>query len=444
MTRDFNKQRRNDSRPPFRNSSSSNHNRDERAPRSSRPRLNREAVDRAWESGAPQRHADYRPRDNSSQRGQYGNSPRNTQHSHHNYNSHNGKPRVNNRYGESHYDPQQEHHERRYPDRREEFYHEPQDRRGNRRDGYRDNRNESSSHFSRQGRRPNTSGNSSYGNEGQRFNRRDDYQSHDRHHQGHERNGYDESRHGYGSRNRSSSSYRSSQGRDQRRDDRPYERRDREQHTPYQQGRSSSRPYAGQRAQFEGDYESFNEQNERDERPNRPPRSNERPFRGSPNTHEERPTHGRRDIRRSHEEQPRERHLTPLPDGRVLKGPRPVQRRNARFWTDISQETDELIHHVSAGEQDDIENGGVSEELPELSAVDAQTVQGAAVDDEQSEQDTDEGNTSSETEQESSTESPRRRTRAASAVVRGKKDKGVHGSSAAMKPSQRGFKWPTS
>ena len=61
MTRDFNKPKRDDSRPPFRNASP-NRNRDERSPRPARPRLNRETVDRAWESGAQQQHADYRPR----------------------------------------------------------------------------------------------------------------------------------------------------------------------------------------------------------------------------------------------------------------------------------------------------------------------------------------------------------------------------------------------
>jgi hypothetical protein len=32
-----------------------------------------------------------------------------------------------------------------------------------------------------------------------------------------------------------------------------------------------------------------------------------------------------------------------MPDGRVLKGSRPAQRKNARFWTDINQDTNSLI-----------------------------------------------------------------------------------------------------
>src|SRR5512146_926889 len=66
MTREFNKQRRDDSRPSFRNQSSSSSG-DERSARPARPRLNRETVDRAWESGAQQQHADYRPRSGNGQ-----------------------------------------------------------------------------------------------------------------------------------------------------------------------------------------------------------------------------------------------------------------------------------------------------------------------------------------------------------------------------------------
>src|SRR6266571_349543 len=66
MTRDFNRQRRDDVRPSSRNSSS-NRNREEHPSRPPRPRLNREAVDRAWESGASHEHADYRTRGNNRQ-----------------------------------------------------------------------------------------------------------------------------------------------------------------------------------------------------------------------------------------------------------------------------------------------------------------------------------------------------------------------------------------
>src|SRR5437016_4232581 len=66
MTRDFNEQRRYDGHPSSRNQSSGRHG-EERSPRSARPRLNRQTVDRAWESGARRDHADYRTRSNNEQ-----------------------------------------------------------------------------------------------------------------------------------------------------------------------------------------------------------------------------------------------------------------------------------------------------------------------------------------------------------------------------------------
>src|SRR5437867_3441085 len=64
MTRNFNKQRRENERPYSRSSSSGRYG-DGRSPRPARPRLNRDTVDRAWENGARQNHADYRTRGNN-------------------------------------------------------------------------------------------------------------------------------------------------------------------------------------------------------------------------------------------------------------------------------------------------------------------------------------------------------------------------------------------
>ena len=80
MTREFNKQRRDGSRPPFRNSSSSQPG-DERSSRPARPRLNREMVDRAWENGATRTHADYHPRSSNGQSQSTSNNWRNNQRS---------------------------------------------------------------------------------------------------------------------------------------------------------------------------------------------------------------------------------------------------------------------------------------------------------------------------------------------------------------------------
>jgi hypothetical protein len=69
MTRDYNKQRRDDVRPSSRNQFTGRQ-RDEQSPRPARPRLNRETVDRAWEAGASTQHADYRPRRSNTFNGQ--------------------------------------------------------------------------------------------------------------------------------------------------------------------------------------------------------------------------------------------------------------------------------------------------------------------------------------------------------------------------------------
>jgi hypothetical protein len=45
------------------------------------------------------------------------------------------------------------------------------------------------------------------------------------------------------------------------------------------------------------------------------------------------------------------RRATPLPDGRVVKGPRPAQRKNARFWDDVNSDADQLLHQVHAPQE---------------------------------------------------------------------------------------------
>ena len=64
MTKDFSNQRRDDMRPSSRNASSGRY-REEQSFKPARPRLSRDAVDRAWENGASRNHADYRPRQNA-------------------------------------------------------------------------------------------------------------------------------------------------------------------------------------------------------------------------------------------------------------------------------------------------------------------------------------------------------------------------------------------
>src|SRR5207237_10181927 len=59
------------------------------------------------------------------------------------------------------------------------------------------------------------------------------------------------------------------------------------------------------------------------------------------------PYKGRREPQ-CYRTEPVEGHVTRLPDGRVLKGPRPVQRKNAQFWSEISNGTEQLIDRADA------------------------------------------------------------------------------------------------
>ena len=63
MTRNFSNQRRDDTQPSPRNSAPGKY-REEQSSRPARPRLSRDAVDRAWENGATRTYADYHPRQN--------------------------------------------------------------------------------------------------------------------------------------------------------------------------------------------------------------------------------------------------------------------------------------------------------------------------------------------------------------------------------------------
>src|SRR6266567_7420623 len=93
MTRDYNKSPRDDTRSSSRGHSP-NRAGDDRSPRPPRPRLSRETVDRAWESGAPAQHADYRTRSSNGQPSR--NSWRNNQQSEHSPAQNGRRPYDNN------------------------------------------------------------------------------------------------------------------------------------------------------------------------------------------------------------------------------------------------------------------------------------------------------------------------------------------------------------
>ncbi len=65
MTRDFSKDQRDDRRPYARHASTGGQHPNQGSSKPARPRLSRDAVDRAWENGATRKYADYRPLQNS-------------------------------------------------------------------------------------------------------------------------------------------------------------------------------------------------------------------------------------------------------------------------------------------------------------------------------------------------------------------------------------------
>jgi hypothetical protein len=297
MTRDLNKQWRDDQRPSFRNTSS-NPRGDERFSRPARPRLSREVVDRAWKDGAQPHHSDYHPRTSNRP---YTPNGRNGQRSE--YSPSQSRP-GNNRFNGNRRDNTQRF-ERPFSN-----YQDPRSRSFEADRRYSDDR--------RFGER-NDSNQRPYGRGGHNSNRPQDMQdyrsqSRDRGRRtGPERNSrYEHPR----------------QGPNSPRGDRTFARNDR-QSGPRRP--SQNRPYQPYQEHFEGDYERFSTSNE-------------------PIPYNTRSQH-RMYERDANEQQPEpRRHVTPLPDGRVLKGSRPQQRKQARFWTEVIDDTEELLQQVQAPE----------------------------------------------------------------------------------------------
>src|SRR5438552_8662438 len=348
MTREFDKHRRDDTRPPFRDRSSNNQG-EELPSRPGRTRLNRETVDRAWESGAQHKHADYNTRSNTNGQAPRNNWRNNNQPSGYSssQNGHDGNSRPysnNNR---------QEH----YRDNPRSFERTSDGPRNPRARSFGPNPNSNPNTNGRQqydnsrppARRPYNASRPGeqrpYGERPQGPGARPDYRQ----------NG---SRPGPGNRDERFSGQ--DRGRDNQRpyterNERPFSRERRgyegqssprpgpdtrnprwqsrtwtRQASPEEQQEHSSR--ASHNEQFEGDYERFtHSENHADQRgaPHRNNRPENTTFQGP--------------QRRDHAEEipAPERHVTRLPDGRVIKGPRPIQRQEARFWTEVSSNTEE-------------------------------------------------------------------------------------------------------
>ncbi len=433
MTRELNQNRRYDSRPPYRGSSSNNRHGAEQPSRPTRPRLNRAMVDRAWENGAPHRHADYKPRhpnEAGTTQTHYGpNSQRNgrkaqpSEHSSHDHASHErGDSKRPSRYHDAHTQPHRsDYSSNGYQGSRSRsakpnhsFADQPpyRDQRGN--------DNKENTYGPRNGH-PNFSHTPPEGNRG-------------RHHQEPERQ--ESHRTGaYAHRTNPTNHVSNAAERGDQRI-RPYDQRETPHHDNRFKGRQQTNSHQSrypsypatpgrqrenssnwQSEQFKGDYEQF------DHVPTRQPRHGRRDeqFDHAPTRQ---PRYGRRQEEYPPQVQPQrmekppevERHVTPLPDGRVLKGPRPVQRKNAQFWTDISQDTEKLVNQVqtpaepaekSADEQAQTDTLPVQQSAPATRVVSSRA---------------------------------KAAKRAASAARKGHTNKPI---SSGPKPSQRGFKWPS-
>ena len=489
---DYKKQRRDDERPSSRPQAPHNRYEEQRSSGPARPRLNRESVDRAWESGAPNTHADYRPRyprgtnprlPRPSQNPSQGNW-RNAQPSEHS-SAPNDRP-----YDRRPFDNRQDH------PRPERPPYNPNQNTPSNDEGPRPPRsfntnnnpyNTSRPRFDdRRNDRPGPSDRPSSSGPGYgprpnfrpqpNYNQRPPYRENDRYHGAPRNNERDERQpreferdnrpprnfdRQPGTFNRDSrppyrEDYRNDRqpgtfNRDNRpprsfdrqpgtfnRDNRPprgYERRgepgrferdNRPARYPQantENPRWQSRPGIqgaqpepqGQDEQFEGDYERFSgtRRRERPVTPYRPYPGKEKP--GQQNWRDEHPAE-------------EERHVTRLPDGRVLKGPRPVQRRDAEFWNDVSDETAQLVkplHKIASPDEEigeEQSTGGIEGKPTTVESVEKATFR-----------------------PEKKVSKPR--TRVASSVARAKKPRAKKGESKppskGPRPSQKGYKWPT-
>ncbi len=393
MTRDYNKQPRDDVRSSSRGQSP-NRTGEERTPRPPRPRLNRETVDRAWESGAPTQHADYRTRSSNGQPSR--NNWRNNQPSEHS-SAQNGQ-RPYRPYGPNGNQRSFERSPNNNFGTRPRSYNASRERYDNRRpsgngpgspSGFQKNR--AYPGFERNGRPP----------------RNFDPLASDNERKPREFERGERPQRNYAGGNRPFYPAGQRDTQNPRWQSRPAARQD-----------SSSRERPGVNGRegelFEGDYERFDTpKSQRNVKPERPSRESK--------------TGGRTRT------EPEERHVTRLPDGRVLKGPRPAQRKNAQFWTGIANETEELVKQVETLVTSDAPLGPVVSELaatPEVKPAIEDAAQVSAAD------------------KKKVTKAPRKaRSRAASAIARSKKEakkeKAAKPRSSGPKPSQHGFKWPS-
>jgi len=124
----------------------------------------------------------------------------------------------------------------------------------------------------------------------------------------------------------------------------------------------------------------------------------------------------------------------------VLKGPRPVQRKNAQFWSEISNETEQLIDRAEAPALPAEEQSGARpvEFRQEGTLEQASPAEEKAGTTKEATPKKPRARTPSETK-----EATPKKPHAARNGTRSKKTTVEKPRSTGPKPSQRGFKWPT-
>lgn len=432
MTRNFSNQRRDDRDPSSRNSSSDGY-REEHSSRPARPRLSRDAVDRAWENGATRRYADYHPRQHTSmpsaqrqgrpapaferdhrqpqnrrpyepRQESYGTPPSTFNRGGGYQQSEGGSRRFN---GPGHRAPGS------YPGTNSERWtRNPAPQRRSYGERYENERpprfNQGSGPSERADyRNPNASRPSERpGRDGERFARgqrtggpgarRDNYnprwQSRPTAQQ------YPNARHDYSASRREYPDTR----REYSTSRREYLNDPRDHSIPQREYPTSRREYSYERPgyaqQFEGDYEHFDTQKQ---------------------------------LERAEMPEPHfEKHVTRLPDGRVLKGSRPSQRKQARFWNDVEEETSTLLPQPSKHvENSEPEGPPVSQAMPAPTTRPVRSTRSRA-----------------QTDSKPRKVKTVKTARAEDTGPRGEKAKAAkkkaHGQGPVIRPSQRGYKWP--
>lgn len=391
MTRNYSNQRREYPHSDSRGSSSRRFE-GKRPSRPARPRLNRDMVDRAWENGARQNHADYRtrseskthsPRDNrrsdqkadrhSTQTGSNSRKPYGNRQD--NYRPGERTPRSNNGYRPRSFETGA----RTFEDQHSNQY----EHRGYSSRSYQEgSRPENSRNPQRPHSRTQYQGQNQYRGPQQRELNRDTSSPRNYDRDQRQARGYDHNARPPRSNDRDKrSSYNTSRAdtRNTHWQSRPERRQD------MYSNRSSELPrYEEEQELFEGDYEQFGRNN------------STRPY-----------------AQASH--QTEERKVTRLPDGRVLKGTQGDQHKKAQFWGEIAQESDELVKQVESSHAQDAATKHPAGAPTGTSATRKTNSRTRKV---------------SEQAQERNTK----------AKVRQSTPKGR---STGPKPSQRGFKWPT-